>query len=105
MCGICGEIRFDGQVPDVSATIAMTRALAPRGPDGECVDVSHLDDDLLGYVVDVLRSPEAKSRNLIEPSYVDALVANDDLRFRGQGDMLWHLGVLELWLQAHGIEG
>jgi asparagine synthase (glutamine-hydrolysing) len=67
--------------------------------------VSHLDGDLLGYVVDVLRSPEAKSRNLIEPSYIDELVANEELRFRGQGDRLWHLGVLELWLQAHGIEG
>jgi asparagine synthase (glutamine-hydrolysing) len=54
MCGICGEIRFDGCVPNVPATVAMTRALAPRGPDGEG---------------------------------------------------LLHLGVLEMWLQAHGIGG
>lgn len=33
MCGICGEINFDGSAPMVSAISAMTNALAPRGPD------------------------------------------------------------------------
>jgi asparagine synthase (glutamine-hydrolysing) len=67
--------------------------------------VSHLDGDVLQYVVDVLRSPAAKARGLIEPGYVDALLADPDRRFAGQGDRLWHLGVLEMWLQAHGIGG
>jgi asparagine synthase (glutamine-hydrolysing) len=42
MWGICGEIRFDGRAPDWLATAAMTRALTPRGPDGEglCHDAS-----------------------------------------------------------------
>jgi asparagine synthase (glutamine-hydrolysing) len=35
MCGICGEIRFDGYTANVPATVAMTHELAPRGPDGE----------------------------------------------------------------------
>jgi asparagine synthase (glutamine-hydrolysing) len=35
MCGICGEIRFDGCAAKVPAIVAMTHALAPRGPDGE----------------------------------------------------------------------
>src|SRR4051812_42650459 len=35
MCGICGEIRFDGEPSGLPATTAMTRALTPRGPDGE----------------------------------------------------------------------
>ena len=34
MCGISGEVRFDGEAPDVEAVERMTRALAPRGPDG-----------------------------------------------------------------------
>ena len=34
MCGICGEIRFDGQRPDVEAVARVTEAMAPRGPDG-----------------------------------------------------------------------
>ena len=33
MCGICGELRFDGQQPDARVLQAMTRRLARRGPD------------------------------------------------------------------------
>jgi asparagine synthase (glutamine-hydrolysing) len=33
MCGICGEIRFDGSTPSATAIAAMTEAMAPRGPD------------------------------------------------------------------------
>ncbi len=34
MCGICGEIRFDGAPPRVEAVAAMADVLRPRGPDG-----------------------------------------------------------------------
>lgn len=34
MCGICGEIRFDGSAPDASAVDTMTCSMTPRGPDG-----------------------------------------------------------------------
>ncbi|MFD7701567.1 N-acetylglutaminylglutamine amidotransferase [Streptomyces caelestis] len=34
MCGLCGEIRFDGGQPDIAALERMTDRLAPRGPDG-----------------------------------------------------------------------
>ena len=33
MCGICGELRFDGQAPDETALRNMTDKLARRGPD------------------------------------------------------------------------
>lgn len=33
MCGICGEIRFDGSTPSVSAVSVMADVLEPRGPD------------------------------------------------------------------------
>ncbi|MCP3663937.1 MAG: N-acetylglutaminylglutamine amidotransferase [Gammaproteobacteria bacterium] len=33
MCGICGELRFDGQSADMTAVRVMTDQLAPRGPD------------------------------------------------------------------------
>ena len=33
MCGICGELRFDGQAPDETALKRMTDRLARRGPD------------------------------------------------------------------------
>ncbi|MBN1607308.1 MAG: N-acetylglutaminylglutamine amidotransferase [Polyangiaceae bacterium] len=34
MCGICGEARFDGRSPSVSAVSKMMEAMLPRGPDG-----------------------------------------------------------------------
>ena len=40
MCGICGEIRFDGQSADVAAVTRMTCAMESRGPDSDGV-VAH----------------------------------------------------------------
>ncbi|HUB58557.1 MAG TPA: N-acetylglutaminylglutamine amidotransferase, partial [Mycobacterium sp.] len=37
MCGICGEIRFDGQAADVGAVVRMTGAMTSRGPDSDGV--------------------------------------------------------------------
>ncbi|WP_127783534.1 N-acetylglutaminylglutamine amidotransferase [Rhodococcus sp. X156] len=39
MCGLCGEIRFDGSSPDVGAVERMTEAMTTRGPDGGGVHV------------------------------------------------------------------
>ena len=33
MCGLCGDIRFDGSAPDLTAIQKMADTLAPRGPD------------------------------------------------------------------------
>jgi len=35
VCGICGELKFDGGVPDRDAITRMLKVLAPRGPDNE----------------------------------------------------------------------
>jgi asparagine synthase (glutamine-hydrolysing) len=35
MCGICGELRFDGRSPDLGVLARMTACLARRGPDHE----------------------------------------------------------------------
>lgn len=40
MCGICGEIRWDGEAADVGAVTRMVDAMAARGPDGSGV-VAH----------------------------------------------------------------
>ena len=34
MCGLSGEINFDGRPADAGAVQRMTDALSPRGPDG-----------------------------------------------------------------------
>src|SRR4051812_21080501 len=35
MCGICGEVTFDGSSADTAAVDRMVHAVVPRGPDGE----------------------------------------------------------------------
>ena len=40
MCGICGEIRFDGRSADLAAVARMTGAMVSRGPDSDGV-VAH----------------------------------------------------------------
>jgi asparagine synthase (glutamine-hydrolysing) len=40
MCGVCGEIRWDGQSADVAAVTRMTGAMVTRGPDSDGV-VAH----------------------------------------------------------------
>jgi asparagine synthase (glutamine-hydrolysing) len=40
MCGICGEIRWDGQSADIGAVTRMTGAMVSRGPDSDGV-VAH----------------------------------------------------------------
>jgi asparagine synthase (glutamine-hydrolysing) len=35
MCGLCGEITFDGTPADAAAVDRMVECLAPRGPDGQ----------------------------------------------------------------------
>ncbi len=39
MCGICGEVRFDGGTPSVTAISKMADVLAPRGPDASGIVV------------------------------------------------------------------
>jgi asparagine synthase (glutamine-hydrolysing) len=45
MCGIAGEIRFDGQPVDIGALTRMNAGQAARGPDGQGLTVS----DRLGF--------------------------------------------------------
>src|SRR5262245_21531092 len=42
MCGICGELRFDGRPPRQSDIVAMRDQLVHRGPDSDGVFVSPL---------------------------------------------------------------
>jgi asparagine synthase (glutamine-hydrolysing) len=35
MCGLCGEITFDGSLADTTAVARMVEAVVPRGPDGQ----------------------------------------------------------------------
>jgi asparagine synthase (glutamine-hydrolysing) len=51
---------------------------------------------------DVLDSRASRERGLYRRSYLDRLLAAPDLHHtRIQGNKLWHLALLELWLQRN----
>jgi asparagine synthase (glutamine-hydrolysing) len=64
----------------------------------------HLEGRFLELVRDALLSPAARARGLFRGDYVSRLLAapNDERTPLG-GNKLWQLGILELWLQAHGL--
>jgi len=56
----------------------------------------------LEFMRDVLMSEACRRRNLFQRSYVDKLLAAPEAYFtRLRGSKLWHLAVLEYWLQRH----
>jgi asparagine synthase (glutamine-hydrolysing) len=57
-----------------------------------------------GVDVGGLTGDAARERGLFRPEYVEQLMAgpNDDLTPL-KGNKLWQLGLLELWLQTHGV--
>jgi asparagine synthase (glutamine-hydrolysing) len=64
----------------------------------------HLDEPFLTMVRDALYAPEAKERELLRPSYVNALLERpNEHRTRQSGNTLWVLAVLEMWLQHHRV--
>ncbi|MDN3310694.1 N-acetylglutaminylglutamine amidotransferase [Microbacterium oryzae] len=64
----------------------------------------HLDGRVLDLVTTTLTSPESRRRGLFRRDYVDMLLREPNARFTPvNGNMLWQLAVLELWLQRHGI--
>jgi asparagine synthase (glutamine-hydrolysing) len=66
--------------------------------------ITHLEGKVLGLVRDALSSDAARERALFRPEYVQSLLAdpNGDLTPL-RGNKLWQLGLLELWLQDHGV--
>ena len=66
--------------------------------------LTHLGGEVLEMVTEALHAPAAKERSLFRTEAVDALLAapNDDLTPL-KGNRLWQIGLLELWLQHHGI--
>jgi asparagine synthase (glutamine-hydrolysing) len=66
----------------------------------------HLEGPLLRLVADALYSPAAKARGLYQMPYVERLLrAPNEHRTPVGYHKLWQLGLLELWLQKHEING
>jgi asparagine synthase (glutamine-hydrolysing) len=67
--------------------------------------LTHLEGKLLDRVRDALQAPEARRRGLFRDGYVDGLLADPNAELTPlRGNKLWQLGLLEMWLQSHGID-
>ncbi|MDO3701134.1 N-acetylglutaminylglutamine amidotransferase [Micromonospora sp. C28SCA-DRY-2] len=67
--------------------------------------LTHLEGKLLDRVRDALTDPAARRRDLFRADYVDALLADPNAELTPlNGNKLWQLGLLEMWLQSHGID-
>ncbi|MFI6226272.1 N-acetylglutaminylglutamine amidotransferase [Micromonospora echinospora] len=67
--------------------------------------LTHLEGKVLDRVRDALYAPEARRRDLFRADYVDALLTDPNAELTPlNGNKLWQLGLLEMWLQSHGID-
>ena len=65
----------------------------------------HIQGPYLELVRDALSAPSARSRALFSAEWVDRLLAEPNAHLTTlNGNVLWQVGLLELWLQAHGID-
>ena len=66
--------------------------------------IINLEGPYLDRVRDALTSDAARSRDLFRPEYVDRLLAEpNDHRTTLGSNQLWQIGLLEMWLDAHGV--
>ncbi|MCA9457658.1 MAG: hypothetical protein KC587_13410, partial [Nitrospira sp.] len=66
--------------------------------------LKYLRGPYLGMVKEVLLSQTSQNREIFQRDYIDELLKNpDDHLTPLRGSKLWQLGLLELWLQSHGI--
>ncbi|MGN7613204.1 N-acetylglutaminylglutamine amidotransferase [Magnetococcales bacterium HHB-1] len=66
--------------------------------------LKYLQGDYLTMVLDALHSPQARKRGLFQADYLDRLLKAPSEHITPlRGSKLWQLGLLELWLQSHGI--
>ncbi|MEU4746055.1 asparagine synthase-related protein, partial [Actinosynnema sp. NPDC023658] len=66
--------------------------------------LTRLDGDVLDMVRDALGSTAARQRGVLRPDYVSSLLDDPNgHRTKVGGNELWQVGVLEMWLQQHGI--
>ncbi len=75
MCGIAGEIRFDGEPVDVAALSRMNERQQPRGPDGQGLQVS----DRFGFGhrrLKIMDLSDAAQQPMFDPALGAGIVFN-----------------------------
>ncbi len=66
--------------------------------------LKYLRGPVLEFVSDALLSHRARQRGMFNGSYIDELLQAPEAHITPlRGSKLWQLGLLELWLQSHGV--
>ena len=66
--------------------------------------LKELQGPYVELVREALLSPAAGQRGIFDPAFVERLLARPNATMTNLGgNVLWQAGVLELWLQAHGV--
>jgi asparagine synthase (glutamine-hydrolysing) len=66
--------------------------------------LKYVRGEVLEFVRDILDSQQARERGLYQRGYVDKLLAAPDQHHTAiKGNKLWHLALLEFWLQRQGL--
>lgn len=64
--------------------------------------LKYVRGDFLQFMADILNSEACRKRDVFNRAYVDKLLAAPDQYFtKLQGSKLWHMALLELWLQLN----
>jgi len=64
--------------------------------------LKYVRGDFLAFMRDILTSDACRNRGLFTQSYIDLLLSAPEMHHtRLQGSKLWHLSLLEFWLQRN----
>ncbi|MDH5765826.1 MAG: N-acetylglutaminylglutamine amidotransferase [Gammaproteobacteria bacterium] len=64
--------------------------------------LKYVRGEFLEFMREILHSDSARQRGLFQPAYVEKLLAEPEkYHTRLQGSKLWHLALLEMWLQRN----
>ncbi len=64
--------------------------------------LKYVEGEFLDFMREILTSDACRQRGLYNPAYVSRLLSEPERHFtRIQGSKLWHLALLEFWLQTH----
>jgi len=66
--------------------------------------LKYVRGEFLDFMRDILNSERCRTRGVFDRAYVDMLLQAPDMHHtRIMGSKLWHLALLEFWLQRHGL--
>ena len=66
--------------------------------------LKYVRGEFLDFMVDILKSSKCINRGIYNQKFIDKLIANPDNYMTAlRGSRLWHLALLEFWLQTNNI--